>query len=103
MADILIRGMEMPTYTTKAYFGIDADDNPLCMVYNYDETEPDIYDVVSLSAKHKWPIIHGEWVEPDDDYGYLVCSACEERSPNDERWNFCPSCGADMREVDEYD
>ena len=48
MADILIRGMEMPKYTTKAYFGIDADGNPLCMVYHEDGTEPDIYDVVSL-------------------------------------------------------
>ena len=43
------------------------------------------------------PVMKGEWYEPDDDYGYLVCSVCEERSPNDERWNFCPNCGADMR------
>lgn len=48
MADILIRGMDMPKYTTKAEFGIDADGNPLCMVYHEDGTEPDIYDVVPL-------------------------------------------------------
>lgn len=52
MADILIRGMEMPKYTTKAEFGIDADGNPLCMVYHENETEPDIYDVVLLPEKH---------------------------------------------------
>lgn len=52
MADILIRGMEMPKYTTKAEFGIDADGNPLCMVYHEDGTEPDIYDVVSLPEGH---------------------------------------------------
>ena len=52
MADILIKGMEMPRHTTKAYFGIDADENPLCMVYNYDETEPDIYDIISLPDGH---------------------------------------------------
>lgn len=51
MADILIH-MEMPKYTTKAEFGIDADGNPLCMVYHEDGTEPDIYDVVPLQAGH---------------------------------------------------
>ena len=49
---ILIKGMEMPKYTTKAEFGIDADGNPLCMVYHEDGTEPDIYDVVPLQAGH---------------------------------------------------
>ena len=44
-------------------------------------------------------VVRGKWLEPDDDYGYLMCSVCEERSPNDERWRFCPNCGADMREV----
>lgn len=51
MADILIH-MEMPKYTTKAEFGIDADGNPLCMVYHEDGTEPDIYDVVPLPEGH---------------------------------------------------
>lgn len=51
MADILIR-MEMPKYTTKAEFGIDADGNPLCMVYHENGTEPDIYDVVPLPEGH---------------------------------------------------
>ena len=52
MSDILIRGMSMPKYTTKAEFGIDADGNPLCMVYHEDGTEPDIYDVVPLPKGH---------------------------------------------------
>ena len=52
MADLVIRGMEMPKYTTKAEFGIDADENPLCMVYHENGTEPDIYDVVPLPAGH---------------------------------------------------
>jgi hypothetical protein len=56
-------------------------------------------DLQSLPAADVRPVERGEWLEPDDDYGYLVCSVCEERSPNDERWNFCPNCGADMREV----
>lgn len=66
MSDILIRGMEMPKYTTKAYFGIDADGNTLCMVYHEDGTEPDIYDVVSL------PEGHGRGIDVDyaDEYAY---------------------------------
>lgn len=52
MADILIRGMEIPKYTTKAEFGIDADGNPLCMVHHRDGTEPGIYDVVPLPEGH---------------------------------------------------
>lgn len=41
---------------------------------------------------------HGEWLDLDDDYGVLTCSVCDERSPLDYRWNFCPCCGADMQE-----
>ena len=65
MADILIH-MEMPKYTTKAEFGIDADGNPLCMVYHEDGTEPDIYDVVPL------PEGHGRLIDADKlDYTML--------------------------------
>lgn len=42
------------------------------------------------------PIINGHWDEPDDDYGYLICSNCEERAPMDISWRFCPHCGASM-------
>lgn len=49
---IYIPNMQMPKYTTKAEFGIDADGNPLCMVYHEDGTEPDIYDVVPLPEGH---------------------------------------------------
>lgn len=39
-------------YTTKVEFGIDADGNPLCMVYHENVTEPDIYDVIRLPEGH---------------------------------------------------
>lgn len=52
--------------------------------------------VLERSTVDESSVVRGEWVEPDDDYGYLVCSVCEERSPNDERWDFCPHCGANM-------
>ena len=44
------------------------------------------------------PVVHGEWVDYDDDYGALCCSVCEHDAPEDTRWPFCPYCGADMRE-----
>lgn len=49
---IYIPNMKMPKYTTKAEFGIDADGNPLCMVYHEDGTEPDIYEAVPLPEGH---------------------------------------------------
>lgn len=52
MIDLVIRGMDMPKYTTKAEFGIDADGNALCMVYHEDGTEPDIYNVIPLPEGH---------------------------------------------------
>ena len=50
---------------------------------------------------------HGEWVEKHCDYGvYYCCSNCNKMPPNYEcdykegaiKTNFCPNCGADMRE-----
>lgn len=46
------------------------------------------------------PVVHGKWkrrlvCEP------FVCSECGLKLNADIRgWNFCPSCGADMREED---
>ncbi len=56
---VIIHGLDMPKYTTKAEFGIDADGNPLCMVYHENGTEPDIYDVVPL------PEGHGDLIDRD--------------------------------------
>lgn len=71
-----------------------ADDNKNCECCPYGFIK---IALDSIPAAIVWPAVRGEWLEPDDDYGYLECSVCEERSPNDERWNFCPNCGADMR------
>lgn len=45
------------------------------------------------------PVVRGEWVE--DDYGFIHCSICgmEWDEPEHPKTNFCPNCGADMREV----
>lgn len=56
------------------------------------------------------PVVRGKWVGYPECLKYanaysddhIVCSACEECFSildNDcERFNFCPNCGADMRE-----
>ena len=44
------------------------------------------------------PVVRGRWIDYDDDYGAYCCSKCEKDAPEDIRWNFCPNCGADMRE-----
>ena len=47
----------------------------------------------------------GKWVDREADLGYEVyqCSVCKEEycletgSPQENGYNFCPNCGADMR------
>lgn len=49
------------------------------------------------------PVRHGEWkqVSDDDQYeGTYVCSECEEENFfafDEERYHYCPHCGAKMR------
>ena len=53
------------------------------------------------------PVVRGKWIGEADGYadGELVydtwyCSFCDYAVDDDEKpsWNFCPNCGADMRE-----
>ena len=85
---ILIKGMEMPKYTTKAEFGIDADGNPLCMIYHEDGTEPDIYDVILL------PEGHGRLVDIDAVIK-AICNSCDGEC--DVVRCDCLNCKADCR------
>ncbi len=56
------------------------------------------------------PEKHGRWIVCDDLYktidgrvfdGYRECSVCGEMYPYFPEHNYCPNCGADMREVSE--
>lgn len=41
----------------------------------------------------------GEWIEQEDDYyHYWECSECGMGVGLDDIRNYCPNCGADMRE-----
>lgn len=54
--------------------------------------------VRSLPPADVRPVVHGHWIDYDDDYGAYSCSVCGENAPEDTEWPFCPYCGADMRE-----
>lgn len=51
------------------------------------------------------PVVYGRWVENDDGWGgvYYTCTACGEDwttvdgTPMENNMNFCPKCGAMMR------
>lgn len=40
--------------------------------------------------------IHGEWIDVNGDGSLLECGNCHEKSCC--KGNYCPDCGADMRE-----
>ena len=51
----------------------------------------------------------GKWIEDDDGWDGVIwrCSECDalfaltDGTPEENEYNFCPHCGADMREVDD--
>lgn len=55
-----------------------------------------------LEAADVAPVVHGRWKENDNfDDGFWVCSSCgfvSEATAAHKLYNFCPNCGADMRE-----
>ena len=40
--------------------------------------------------------IKGEWIAHQD--GKYHCSRCDDVAPKGYRWNYCPNCGARMKE-----
>ena len=69
----------------------------------------DVGDILKAPAADVVEVKHGRWVEVEfgwDDV-YYDCSICGESfclidgTPTDNLYNFCPNCGADMREVRE--
>jgi hypothetical protein len=51
----------------------------------------DVRKAPTIEAK---PVVHGEWVMR---YTAYACSLCGVGAPSP-FWNYCPYCGADMRE-----
>ena len=52
--------------------------------------------------------VHGEWInaypdiEPNPMLMYGICSECGFKQSISDKLNFCPNCGADMREIKEH-
>lgn len=72
--------------------------------------EDTILDLIdSIPTIDAVPVRRGKWIEKEDwnvdDY-YYTCSVCGEDfvtvdgTPSENLCNFCPNCGADMREVE---
>ena len=53
-------------------------------------------DVIDLPAADVKPVVRGKWLDMESDHSFQKCSECGELSCC--RSNFCPDCGADMRE-----
>ena len=58
----------------------------------------------SIPAADVRPVVRGKW-EWNDNNGYYYCGNCKAVSPREDQDgeyidcpNFCPNCGADMRE-----
>lgn len=54
---------------------------------------------MAIEALREPERMKGKWI-PKADRRYY-CSSCNDRSPKGYRWDYCPNCGADMREEDE--
>jgi hypothetical protein len=66
-----------------------------------------VSQIKGITAADVVEVKHGRWVEVEfgwDDV-YYDCSICGESfclidgTPTDNLYNFCPNCGADMREA----
>lgn len=60
--------------------------------------------IAAIPAADVRPVVKAKW-EWNDNNGYYYCGNCEAVSPREDQYgeyidcpNFCPSCGADMRE-----
>ena len=78
-----------------------------CIVHCQGADEEDVYnavlveDINAIPAADVRPVKRGEWSRIDyKPHGHdYQCSVCQFK--NDEPNNFCPNCGADMREKEE--
>ena len=69
--------------------------------WNTEYKEPTKNDLgVDCISRQSRPVIHANWLSGDCKGAH--CSNCEEYTPFVYgAYNFCPNCGADMREVEE--
>ena len=108
--DILIRGMKMPvTCCHCPLIGYDPDIEwndggretqgaYICVITHelIDNTKREDHCPLSPSADVR-PVVRGKWIDHQEGrWIYAKCSECG--TVHDVKSNFCPNCGADMRE-----
>lgn len=54
-----------------------------------------------ISTVDAAPVVHGQWEKHPNMYGFVRCSECRDcvvwdEWVNNEKWKYCPNCGAKM-------
>ena len=62
-----------------------------------------LYDIENIESADVAEVAHGRWEPRTDVTGFVRCSVCHDCNIYDDwaggkKWNYCPNCGADMRE-----
>lgn len=82
----------------EAVLALLKDDREVC-TYSKVELKYIRADIHYLPAADVQPVVRGEWRKIGKIGCIFVCSACDKTFPC--KTDFCPNCGADMREVDD--
>ena len=81
----------------------------VCREYTTEnETFPEVGGCEAFKAKANYTEIkHGQWVQKPSRFGgtysIVACSVCDKAFTFHPNYDFCPNCGADMREGAEND
>ena len=87
---------------------IDADALYMDIIHRFDYCDDFLEMLESAPTADVRENIKGEWIKGGEQpyfrkhFDIVVCSVCNKRG--EQRWNFCPNCGAYMRgNADETD
>lgn len=82
---------------------IDADELKIDFGFTWDDIAPtreEMFEIIDRQPTAEPQRIKGKWALQSDDYHeYYECDQCGIAVGIDDIRNFCPNCGADMREV----
>lgn len=98
---ILIKGMEMPKNCCDCF----AEAFGYCRALKYNPSEPNFRAISdSMTRREDCPLIelplHGKWNWVGFNIECSKCGAMPNFDSTEPLYNFCPNCGADMREAE---